>query len=392
MKILVLGSGLMGPAAAFNAMGDTNVTKVTLCDLDVAQLDAAKRKLSGLDGGDKVNTVQLDLSDEQTATELMTNYDAIVAALPSAAIPMGLRAAISAGTPWVDLSWPPGDQLDALKQAAEEAGVLVIPGCGVEPGLTEIMARYLAEKLDSVDEVHIKCGGIPAVPTGPLNYKIVFGGRKMPIRDEMSRIAQDGELSPVPRYSEVETFAVDGVGEVEAWHEGFMPWLLELDALKGIKLGTQKTVRWPGYANKIATLMDLGLLSQEAVTVGDIAVAPKAVVDAVLYPHVKLEEDERDITIFSVEVSGMKKGRPRCYRVDMVDHYDETLDFTSMARVTAFTGAIAARMVAEGKIEGSGFVTPEKVIKGKLRKRMVKELDKAGVEFTLTEEKVKDLG
>jgi saccharopine dehydrogenase-like NADP-dependent oxidoreductase len=35
--------------------------------------------------------------------------------------------------------------LDALKQAAEEAGVLVIPGCGVEPGLTEIMARYLAE-------------------------------------------------------------------------------------------------------------------------------------------------------------------------------------------------------------------------------------------------------
>ena len=34
MKILVLGSGLMGPAAAFNAMGDRDVTQVTLCDLD----------------------------------------------------------------------------------------------------------------------------------------------------------------------------------------------------------------------------------------------------------------------------------------------------------------------------------------------------------------------
>ena len=76
----------------------------------------------------------------------------------------------------------------------------------------------------------------------------------------------------------------------------------------------------------------------------------------------------------------------------MVDHYDETLDFTSMARVTAFTGAIAARMVARGQIDGAGFITPEKVIIGKLRKRMVKELDKAGVKFTLTEEKVKDLG
>ncbi len=391
MKILVLGSGLMGPAAAFNAMGDPDVTQVTLCDLDAAQLDAAKRRLTGLDGGEKVDMVQLDLADEQAATALMGNYDAIVAALPSAAIPMGLRAAIAAGTPWVDLSWPPGDQLDALKQAAEEAGILVIPGCGVEPGLTEIMARYLAEKLDSVDEVHIKCGGIPAVPSGPLNYKIVFGGRKMPIREEASRIAEEGGLTPVPRYSGVETFTVDGVGEVEAWHEGFMPWLLELDALKEIKLGTQKTVRWPGYADKIATLRDLGLLSQEAVTVGDVAVAPKAVIDAVLYPHVKLEEDERDITVFSVEVIGTKKGRPRRYRIDMVDHYDETLDFTSMARVTAFTGAIAARMVARGQIEGSGFITPEKVIAGKLRKRMVKELDKAGVKFALTTEKVKGL-
>jgi lysine 6-dehydrogenase len=391
MKILVLGSGLMGPAAAFNVMGDADVTRVTLCDLDAAQLEAAKEKLSALDGGNKVDTVRLDLADEEAASDLMADYDAIVAALPSAAVPMGLRAAIAAGTPWVDLSWPPGDQLDSLRRGAEAAGVLVIPGCGVEPGLTEIMARYLAEKLDSVEEVHIKCGGIPAVPSGPLNYKIVFGGRKMPIHEEASRIAQEGSLTPVPRYSGVETFTVDGVGEVEAWHEGFMPWLLELDALKAIKLGTQKTVRWPGYANKIATLRDLGLLSQEAVAVGDVSVAPKAVVDAVLYPHVKLKEEERDITVFSVEVTGKKKGRHRRYCIDMVDRYDETLDFTSMARVTAFTGAIAARMVARGQIEGAGFVTPEKVIAGKLRKRMVKELDKAGVKFTETVEKVKDL-
>ena len=112
-----------------------------------------------------------------------------------------------------------------------------------QPGLTEIVARHLAEKLDRVDEMHIKCGGIPAVPSGPLNYKIVFGGRKLPLRDADARTVQNGELVPLPRYSGVETYNIEGVGEVEAWHEGFMPWLLELDALKGIKLGTQKTVR-----------------------------------------------------------------------------------------------------------------------------------------------------
>ena len=111
----------------------------------------------------------------------------------------------------------------------EEKGVLVIPGCGVEPGLTEIMARGLAEKLDTVEELHIKCGGIPAVPIGPLQYKIVFGGQRLPLRELPARIAEDGALVEVPRYSGVETFDVAGVGEVEAWHEGFMPWLLELE-------------------------------------------------------------------------------------------------------------------------------------------------------------------
>ena len=63
MRILVLGSGLMGPASAYNAMTDPDVTKVTLCDLDRRQLDAAHAKLSGLKGSQKLTTVRLDLGD-----------------------------------------------------------------------------------------------------------------------------------------------------------------------------------------------------------------------------------------------------------------------------------------------------------------------------------------
>jgi lysine 6-dehydrogenase len=391
MKILVIGAGLMGPAAAYNAMSDPKVKSVTLADMDPNQLAAAQARLAPLPGGDKVHAVALDLADQAMAEKLMAGHDAVVAALPSTVIPLGITAAAAARVPWVDLSWPPNDELPALQQRVADAGSLVIPGCGVEPGLTEIIARHLAEKLDRVDELHIKCGGIQATPSGPLSYKIVFGGKRLPLREYSARIAENGALREVPRYSGVETFAFDGVGEVEAWHEGFMPWLLELDALKELKLGTQKTVRWPGYAAKASALRELGLLSVQPVEVDGAAVAPKHVVDAVLYPHVKMEAEDRDLTILRVEVAGLRKGNPRRLRVDMLDRFDEELGFTSMARVTAYTGAIVARMAARGAIKATGWVTPEKVITGKLFDRLMEELATAGIRFTLTDEKTRQL-
>lgn len=382
MQLMVIGAGLMGPAAAYNAMIDPDVTRVTICDRDPGQLDAALARLAPLPGSDKVHGLQLDLADAAAPTH-MAQHQAIVAALPSTAIPLGLGAALAAGVPWIDLTWPPADALPALRGQANALGVLVIPGCGLEPGLTEIMARHLAEQLDQVDELHIKCGGIPITPNGPLGYKIVFGGRALPLRDLPARVAEQGRLREVERYSGVERFHVAGVGEVEAWHEGFMPWLLELDALRGLRLGTQKTVRWPGYAAKAAVLRELGLLSQAPVQVGDAAVSPKAVVDAVLYPHVRMGEEDRDITVFQVAVSGQRRGQPASYVMEMVDRYDEVLGFTSMARTTAFTGAIVARMVLRGEIRAAGWTTPEQAITGPLLQRLIAELAAAGIHFQL---------
>jgi len=392
MKILVLGSGLMGPASAFNAMSDPQVLRVALCDASQQQLDAAQAKLRGMEGSEKLTTVALDLSDQAAASQLMAGFDAVVAALPRTAIPFGIRAAVAAGKPLVDLSWPSEEALPALRQAVEDADTLVIPGCGVEPGLTEIMARHLAEKLDRVDELHIKCGGIPEKPAPPLGYKIVFGGRQMPLREGDAWVVENGKLKAVPRYSGVEPVIFPGVGEVEAWHEGFMPWLLELEALKGLRRGSQKTCRWPGYAAKVTVLREMGLLSHEPVEVEGMRVVPKKVLDAVLYPRVRLEEGERDVTLFRVEAVGERQGQPRRYKIEMVDRYDERLGFTSMARTTAFTGAIVARMVARGDLEAGGFVTPEKVITGPLFDKLVEELAAVNVRFAVTTEKVGVLG
>jgi lysine 6-dehydrogenase len=391
IKLLILGSGLMGPAAAYNGMADPDVSQVVVCDVDGGQLDRCRAKLAGLAGAAKLSTVRLDLEDRAAAVALMSGFDAAVAALPNSMSLLALEVALQAGTPLVDLARPDAAHLPALRREAEAAGRCIILGCGVEPGLTEIMALYLARKLDRVDELHIKCGGIPEQPTPPLGYKIVFGGRRLPLRESDGLLVRDGQLEPVARYSGVEPVTFPGVGECEAWHEGFVPWLLELPELEHLRIGTQKTVRWPGYAAKVTILKEMGLLSQEPVDVEGVQVAPKQLLDAVLYPRVRLAEDERDITVFRVEAVGEKAGRPRKYRVEMVDRYDEATGFTSMARTTAFTGAIVARMIGRGNLQANGALSPEKVITGPLFDRLVAELAAVGVRFDVTMEKIEAL-
>jgi lysine 6-dehydrogenase len=214
----------------------------------------------------------------------------------------------------------------------------------------------------------------------------------LPLREGDALVVEDGALKPVPRYSGVEAVFFPGVGECEAWHEGFMPWLLDLEALKGLRAGTQKTVRWPGYAARVTVLKELGLLSHEPVEVEGVPVAPKKLLDALLYPRVRLEEGERDITLLRVEARGTRDGYPRRYKIEMVDRYDPVLDFTSMARTTAFTGAIVARMVARGDLCGSGVRTPEEFVTGPLFDRLVAELAAANVCFEMASERVERLG
>lgn len=386
MKILILGSGLMGPAAAFKAMSAPDVSQVILCDIDQDQLKAAIRKLAGKPGAQKLGIVRLNLTNTAEAADLVAKFDAVVAALPWPVSVLAIRAALKANTPLVDLALPDAGDIPELRQATEAAGGLIILGCGLEPGLTEIMTRHLAEKLDQVQEVHIKCGGIPAEPAPPLGYKLVFGGTQLPLREADAWQVEHGQFKPVARYSGVEPVAFPGVGNCEAWHEGFMPWLLELPALKNLQTGTQKTIRWPGYAAKVTVLKELGLLSNTPIQVGGVKISPKQFLDALLYPKVKLTEGERDFTLFRVTVIGQKAGEARRLQADMVDQYDDSHGFTSMARTTAFTGAIVACMAARSELPSKrGLFHPEQLITGPPLERLLSELASNNIEFKVTE-------
>ena len=374
----------MGPAAAAEAMADPLVAEVGLCDASAAQLDGALADLSRRPGAAKIRPACLDLANRAQAVALLRGHDVAVDALPARATPLAVHAALEAGTPLVTLSARGAAAIPNLSEEAEQRGGLVVLGCGLEPGLSEILARRVAEQLDRVTELHIQCGGVPERPAPPLGYKIVFGGRELPLRETPALTVEDGRVVSVPRYSGVEAVTVPGVGELETWHEGFATSLLDVPVLRGLRVGTQKTLRWPGYATKVTVLRDMGLLSESPVVVDGSPVIPKHVLDAVLYPRVRLEPGERDLVILRVEAIGEQAGQPARVHAEMVDRWTD--GFTAMARTTSFTASALARMIARREVVGCGAQRPESIVAGAAVDQLLRALVGHGIRVTFSQE------
>ncbi|HET9231725.1 MAG TPA: saccharopine dehydrogenase C-terminal domain-containing protein [Vitreimonas sp.] len=385
MHILVLGGGLMGPAAAAEALRDPATSSVTVADISQSNLDACMARLAREPRAERLRIEVADVSDASAINRLLVRVDAVISALPWAVARGVMEAAAQRGAPVIDLARVPDAEWVSAQARLSNARSLVVLGCGVEPGLTEILARHLAEQLDEVDEVHIKCGGVPEHPTGPLGYKIVFGGRSLPLKPADGYAVENGKLASVPRYSGVEPVAFDGLGELEAWHEGFMPWLLDLQCMTNLKRGTQKTIRWPGYAAKATFLKEAGLLNAEPIEVDGVRVSPKRVLDAVLEAAVRMSDADRDITLLRVDVVGRSGGRPRALRAEMADRHDGV--FTSMARTTAFTASIVARLAAAGRLARPprSPATPEQVVVGAAFDELIAALAASGVRIEIRE-------
>jgi lysine 6-dehydrogenase len=385
MHILVLGGGLMGPAAAAEALRDPATTSVTVADISQASLETCMARIAGEPRAERLRIEVADVRDASAISRLLVRADAVISALPWAVARGAMEAAAQRGAPVIDLARVPDAEWASAQVRLSSARSLVVLGCGVEPGLTEILARHLAEQLDEVDEVHIKCGGVPEHPTGPLGYKIVFGGRSLPLKPADGYAVEDGKLASVPRYAGVEPVAFDGLGELEAWHEGFMPWLLDLKCMTHLKRGTQKTIRWPGYAAKATFLKEAGMLNAEPIEVDGVRVSPKRVLDAVLESAVRMSDADRDITLLRVDVVGRSGDRPRALRAEMVDRHDGV--FTSMARTTAFTASIVARLAVAGRLARPprSPATPEQVVVGAAFDELIAALAASGVRIEIRE-------
>lgn len=362
MRMLVLGGGLQGSACAYDLLKNEKVERVVLADLNIDRIPPFLRQLAN---DPRLELVRVDARDEEAVSRVMEGVDACMNALPYYFNLDMTRLAVRNGVHYSDLG---GNTEIVFRQQeldaeARERGVSVIPDCGLAPGMVNILAAAGIAELDEPESVRIFVGGLPQEPEPPLNYQIVYSIEGvLDYYTTRSWVLRDGEPRQVDALTEIEPVEFpEPVGTLEAFHTAgglsTLPW-----TYRGrLKTMEYKTLRYPGHAEAMRVIRDLGLLGLDPVQVNGQEVVPRKVFIACVEPRLR-KEDGRDLVALRVVVSGKRGGEPRRITYDLLDFYDEAAGISAMERTTGFSLSVTGQMQVDGRITARGVHTPDQCV------------------------------
>jgi len=389
MKLLVIGSGMMGSAAAYDMARQPAVQSVTLADTDLRRARQVAARVNKMTDDKKVRAVQLDASSERASARLMRGHDAALSAVPYF-LNLGLaKSAVEARCHFADLG---GNntvvrQELALSSKAEKHAVALAPDCGLSPGMASVLAGELLRRLGgSAEALRIYVGGLPERPMPPFHYQLVFSVEGL-INEyvEPARILRKGKLDTIEPLTEPEPFHMPGFLPLVAFHTSGGTSTLP-ETFEG-RVGEcfEKTLRYPGHYDLLCELKQLGLFSSEKMKLGDVEIAPRTLMSKII--EGKFASKGPDVCILRVEahesvrapgVRGLLgrhlKGRIASFT--LVDHYDAKTDMSAMMRTTAFPASIVVQMLASGVITRRGAVLQERDVPADA---FLEEMSKRGI-------------
>jgi saccharopine dehydrogenase (NAD+, L-lysine forming) len=378
VRVLVVGSGGVGAAAAAISRRRDFVDRLVLADVDESR---AHREAARLDD-ERIGAARLDASDEDAIVDLARaeRADLILNACDPRLNPPIFGAARTAGTTYVDmamtLSVPhperpfeePGVKLGDVQFEAskewEDAGQLALVGMGVEPGLADVFARHAADSLfDEIDEIGVRDGadlvveGYDFAPTFSI-WTTIEECLNPPLVWERER-----GFYTTPPFSEPETFVFpEGIGPVECVNVEHEEVVL-VPRWVDCRRVTFKYGLGDEFIEVLKTLHKLGLDSTEPVDVRGQKVSPRDVVAAALPDPATLGDRMRGRTCAGTLVTGTgKDGRPRAsYLYHVVDNEESMARDGCQAVVwqTAVCAVAAIELIAAGVWSGAGVLGPE---------------------------------
>ncbi len=378
MKVLLVGVGGVGEAMAMIAKPRTWVEQVVLADYNLARAKEVQAKL----GDERRFPVEkVDAKHQEQVEALARKYrvDLVMNACDPVYNQPIFDAAFNVGCNYMDmamtLSEPHptdpfnqcgiklGDYQFERSRQWEEKGLLALVGCGVEPGMADVFARYAQDHLfDEIDEIGIRDGanievrGYEFAPNFSI-WTTIEECLNPPVVWEKER----GWFTTQP-FSEPETFEFpDGIGKVEVVNVEHEEVLLIPRWVKGKRV-TFKYGLGDKFIGVLKTLHMIGLDNKEPIKVKDLMVAPRDVVAACLPDPAHMGEQMFGKTCAGTWVKGKKDGLlKQVYLYQVADNNECMKQWGCQAVVaqTAFNAVIGWELIDSGSWKGTGVMGPE---------------------------------
>ena len=364
MRVAILGVGGVGRTLASELRADERVDALLLAD---AVPERAK-VLAGMKGRVHLEARQLDASDPAAVARTIRKWDLVVnATLPKHNLAI-MRAALDAGVNYLDIAGTgpavPGGTPGILEQLElhdrfRDAGLRALLSMGLDPGFTNVLARDVAERLDTIDAVRIRSGGfvnLPGFTSFPLYSRDAF------LSDMLipPSIWLNGRLLDREPMGEPEDFAFpEPVGVQKTYlisHEEIktLPRFLE----KPVARVDFKYALDPHLVKALLALDRLGLLRDDRlIRIGSSLVSFRRALLAAFPEPSALVLPLEGWKAVSLEVEGRAKGVRVVHRADIVMAHQEAnrrRSTTAVYYLTACAAAIGAVLLGAGGLPKPG--------------------------------------
>jgi saccharopine dehydrogenase-like NADP-dependent oxidoreductase len=377
MNILVIGAGGVGSSMASIAQRRSFFERLVLADISLPRAEAV---IAALDDG-RFRAARVDATDPTDVVRAAreAGADVIVNACDPRFNDPIFAAALAARCAYLDmamsLSAPHPEQpfartgvmlgasQFALAEQFEQAGLLALVGMGVEPGLSDVFARYAADHLfDEIEEIGVRDGsnlsieGYEFAPTFSI-WTTIEECLNPPVVWEKQRGWYTTEC-----FSEPEVFHFPaGIGPVECVNVEHEEVLL-IPRWVDCQRVTFKYGLGADFIEWLKTFAYLGLDSKEKINVTGVEVAPRDVLAAVLPNPAELGHRMHGKTCAGTWVKGTCDGRLReVYLYHVADNAETMREYGSQAVLwqTAVNPVVALELLATGAWRGRGVLGPE---------------------------------
>lgn len=363
MRVLALGgAGDMGRTAVTTLVNSSDIKSITVADYNIALAE----KFVGLSESSKLTAAKIDATDKNALLELMAGHDIVMSTIgPYYKFgPLITMACIEAKKSCVDIcdDWKPMMDVLEMDEAAKKSGITIIPGIGASPGISNLLAAHAAADFDEVDEIVTAWGNGKYVSGPPQPHHV--SKKILGVSDDQNAAImhllhestatiptyKNGELVHIDALTEAAPLRFPGFQEMPAYHIGHPE---PLTIPRSIRANTVSNVMYYGkpfmeLLREVAVQIKKGELSIEkaAFKFNTEAMKLAAVPETVEFP-----------APVCVTVTGVKGGLRMKTGIALTH-----IPYGHMAGSTGVPLAIAATMLATGRIEKKGVLTPEEAI------------------------------